>query len=141
MLLKVSSEAPLIESSIAFAQRLVAKGVPIAVATNSHGIYVEKAVSRIGRGLGWGAVIKGNQVQFPKPNPEIFLLTARVLGVKPADCLVFEDSPAGFYAASSAGMGCVLVRHIYNKNFVEKNIIEIVDKNKEVSEAIFALFD
>ena len=44
-----------------------------------------------------------------KPDPDPFLLAARKLGVEPAECLVFEDSPTGIKAAEAAGMKHVLV--------------------------------
>ena len=39
-----------------------------------------------------------------KPDPECYLLGANALGVPPADCLAFEDAPAGVRSARSAGM-------------------------------------
>ncbi len=42
-----------------------------------------------------------------KPSPDAYLLAARRLGVAPADCLVFEDAPAGIEAARAAGMAVV----------------------------------
>ena len=44
-----------------------------------------------------------------KPDPAIFLTTARLLGVGPGACVVFEDSAAGVLAAKGAGMACVAV--------------------------------
>ena len=44
-----------------------------------------------------------------KPAPDLFLLAADLLGVAPASCLVFEDSPNGIRAARAAGMRCVAV--------------------------------
>lgn len=38
-----------------------------------------------------------------KPNPEIFILAAKQLGIQPENCLVFEDSPPGIEAAVAAG--------------------------------------
>src|SRR5580700_2183815 len=44
-----------------------------------------------------------------KPNPEPFLIAAERLGVKPEDCLVFEDTEMGIQAATAAGMASVKV--------------------------------
>jgi beta-phosphoglucomutase-like phosphatase (HAD superfamily) len=47
------------------------------------------------------------QVQRPKPFPDIYLNAARQLGIAPANCVVFEDSPTGVEAARAAGMRIV----------------------------------
>jgi HAD superfamily hydrolase (TIGR01509 family) len=44
-----------------------------------------------------------------KPHPEPFLKAAEMLGVKPEDCLVFEDADPGIEAAKAAGMQWVKV--------------------------------
>ncbi|MEO3777443.1 HAD-IA family hydrolase [Micromonospora sp. B11E3] len=44
-----------------------------------------------------------------KPDPEAFLLAARLLGVPPRSCLVFEDADLGIQAATAAGMASVRV--------------------------------
>jgi HAD superfamily hydrolase (TIGR01509 family) len=44
-----------------------------------------------------------------KPDPEAFQLAAEKLGVKPADCLVFEDTEMGIQAATAAGMASVRI--------------------------------
>ena len=49
-------------------------------------------------------VLNSSDVQQAKPNPEIFLKTAKLLGVSPKDCLVVEDSCSGVEAATSANM-------------------------------------
>ena len=48
-------------------------------------------------------------VEHVKPAPDLFLLAAARLGVPPAACVVFEDSPNGIRAARAAGMRCVAV--------------------------------
>lgn len=53
------------------------------------------------------AIVDGNMIQYTKPHPEIFLMTARNLGVDPADCVVIEDAEAGIEAARAAGMKCI----------------------------------
>ena len=53
------------------------------------------------------AVIDGNKSTKAKPDPEVFLLCAKQLGVNPVDCVVFEDAEAGIEAARAAGMVAV----------------------------------
>ena len=50
-----------------------------------------------------------NDVARVKPAPDLFLLAAERLGVAPADCVVFEDTPNGLAAAHAAGMWAVAV--------------------------------
>jgi pseudouridine-5'-monophosphatase len=45
-----------------------------------------------------------------KPEPDIFLVAARRLGVDPGECVVFEDSPAGVQAAKRAGMQVIVLK-------------------------------
>jgi beta-phosphoglucomutase len=55
----------------------------------------------------FNAVIDGNKVSKPKPDPEVFLKGAEELGVAPANCVVFEDAIAGIEAAINGGMKAV----------------------------------
>ena len=50
------------------------------------------------------AIVDGNDVSKAKPNPEVFLIGAKLLGIAPEDCIVFEDSVAGVQAANTANM-------------------------------------
>jgi len=54
-------------------------------------------------------VVTADDVQRGKPDPEPFLLAARLLGVDPALCLVVEDAPAGLTAGRAAGMTTLAV--------------------------------
>jgi sugar-phosphatase len=58
-------------------------------------------------------VITANDVIYGKPSPEPFLKGAALLGFDPADCLVFEDSPAGIASARSAGMKAIALQTTY----------------------------
>ncbi len=53
------------------------------------------------------AVVDGNSVTHAKPNPEVFLQGAQLLGVNASECLVFEDAIAGIEAAGNAKMHCI----------------------------------
>jgi beta-phosphoglucomutase len=50
------------------------------------------------------AIVDGNDVSKAKPDPEVFLIAAKLLNVKPENCIVFEDSVAGVEAANVANM-------------------------------------
>jgi mannitol-1-/sugar-/sorbitol-6-phosphatase len=58
-------------------------------------------------------VITADDVIHGKPSPEPFLKGAALLGFSPADCLVFEDTPAGIASARSAGMQAVALQTTY----------------------------
>lgn len=53
------------------------------------------------------AVADGTMVSKAKPDPEVFLKGAELLGVPPSECIVFEDAEAGVEAAHNAGMKAV----------------------------------
>ena len=50
------------------------------------------------------AVVDGTDVTKAKPDPEVFLIAARLLDIEPENCIVFEDSVAGVKAANIANM-------------------------------------
>jgi beta-phosphoglucomutase len=85
------------------------------------------------------AIVDGNDVSNAKPNPEVFLLAAKLLSAKPEDSIVFEDSVAGVQAANIGGMTSVGIgdaktlneaKYIF-KDFtqMDKSFIENLIKN------------
>ena len=52
----------------------------------------------------FSAIVDGNDVSKAKPDPEVFLIGAKKLGVAPENCVVVEDAIAGVEAANAAGM-------------------------------------
>lgn len=62
-------------------------------------------------------IVGADQVKAHKPAPDTFLRCASLLGVKPQDCVVFEDADAGFTAAKAAEMDFVDVRTIWRGNY------------------------
>lgn len=53
------------------------------------------------------SIVDGNKVSKAKPDPEVFLIAAQELGLRPENCIVFEDAAAGIQAAKAAGMRAV----------------------------------
>ena len=70
-------------------------------------------------------VVAGHDVTNGKPAPDIFLLTAEKMKVKPESCFVFEDSSNGVRAALAAGMKCI-------------GVPDIVDFPYEIQKLLFA---
>lgn len=86
----------------------------VAVASGGLTDIVRETLRFLGTGIGPTEKIKflvgSDQVTHGKPNPELFLRAAELLGVEPARCLVFEDAEPGFQAAQAAGMDYIDVR-------------------------------
>ena len=84
-------------------------GVPMAVASSAMKKNVEFIVDELGFRPYFRCLVTGDEVARPKPDPEIYLRTARTLGVEPTACVAFEDSFVGIEAAKRAGMKCVAI--------------------------------
>lgn len=79
-----------------------------AVVTSSGRSEAHHKIGVAGLAASFATVVTVDDVSRAKPDPEPYLLAARLLGVAPARCLVFEDSEAGAEAAHRAG--CVVVQ-------------------------------
>ena len=88
---------------------LKARHIPMAVASSSREAMIRHNLDVWGLTQDFTAIVSGQHVAHSKPDPEIFLLTARKLGVKPARCLVLEDSYNGVRAGAAGGFVTVMV--------------------------------
>lgn len=88
---------------------LHARGIPMAIGSSGRRAQIESNLSVSGFTSYFSAIASGDEVLHGKPVPDIFLLAAKRLGVPPADCYVFEDSPNGIRAAHAAGMKPILI--------------------------------
>jgi len=84
--------------------------VPMAVASGGARHLVERTLELIGVRELFDAVVVAADVPRGKPHPDIFLHAAKLLGVRPERCLVFEDGQPGIVAAERAGMQTVFVK-------------------------------
>ncbi len=82
-----------------------AKGLKVALASSSKN--APAVIRLLNIQNEFDTVVDGNMIIHSKPDPEIFLLAAKKLGIEPASCVVFEDAEAGVEAALAAGMKCV----------------------------------
>jgi HAD superfamily hydrolase (TIGR01509 family) len=88
-------------------QSIRAGKVPCAVASSSAEAVVTLVLKKIGVRDFFDIVVSGESVTKSKPEPEVFLKTASLLGIRPENCVVVEDAMHGVTAAKRAGMKCV----------------------------------
>ena len=86
---------------------------PMAVASNAEPENIAFLLDRARLRDFFRIVVDGHQVSRPKPAPEIYLRAAEMLGVVPAEAIVFEDSLSGVEAARAAGMRVIGLRTTY----------------------------
>lgn len=83
-------------------QSLIEKQQPISLGSASKNARV--ILDRVDLRKHFDAIVDGNDVSKAKPDPEVFLIAAKLLNIDPKDCIVFEDSVAGVTAANTANM-------------------------------------
>ena len=96
------SEADILPGVAAFIAGLKARGVKTAIGSASKN--TPFILKKLGLDRTFDAVADGNVVSKAKPDPEVFVTAARMIGLEPARCAVFEDAIAGVEAANRGGM-------------------------------------
>src|SRR5215216_1539825 len=74
------------------------RDTPQALASNAEPENVAFLLDRSGLRACFQVVVDGHMVEHPKPHPEIYLRASDMLGISPANCIVFEDSFTGVEA-------------------------------------------
>jgi HAD superfamily hydrolase (TIGR01509 family) len=85
-------------------EALVERGIPIALATNSGREFATRALRAAGLFERFAAVVSAEDVELPKPAPDVYLAAAAAVGAEPEACVALEDSQTGVAAATAAGM-------------------------------------
>jgi HAD superfamily hydrolase (TIGR01509 family) len=85
-----------------------ALGVSLGVASNSRRAWVTGNLERLGLD-GWQCVCCFDDVDRPKPAPDVYVAVLVGLGLAPHEAIAVEDSPSGVQAAKAAGLFCVAV--------------------------------
>lgn len=104
------------------------KGIKIAIGSSSKN--AKLILKRLGIEAQFDAISDGNDIERAKPDPEIFLKAAAMLGIEPEDCLVVEDARSGVQAATAAGMDCAAIGDAVRYGLAKYNlgsIKELID--------------
>ncbi len=108
---------------------------PQAVASSAPVDIIETLLEDLGIRGYFQAIISGSLLQVSKPDPAIFLIAAKELGVEPRRCLVIEDSPSGIEAARTAGIPVIAIctsnpaKNLLDANLVLANLTELREEH------------
>ena len=100
------------------------KGIRLSVASSTKTKTTKEHLQINGIVDWFEVIVGGDMITKGKPNPDIFLKAAELLGETPENCIVVEDSPAGIRAGSAAGMKTVLVP---DQAAITQEIIDLSD--------------
>lgn len=109
-----------IEGFEQFHLRLQEHNFPTSIATNAlpHELKRVTQAVQLERFFGKNMYCIADVGHKAKPDPAVFLYAARMLGVQPSECVVFEDSMYGFKAAKAAGMRCIAIKSKHNHHLL-----------------------
>ena len=105
--LSALSETDVLSGANEFIEYLKSKGIKTAVGSASKNTPLILEKTKLANKF--DAVSCGLDTTKSKPDPEVFLIAAKKLGVAPCDCVVVEDSDAGIEAAKTGGMYAIAV--------------------------------
>lgn len=88
-------------------EKLQESGIPMAVASSSDKAIIDIILEKSGLRKYFQYAVSSSEIGKSKPEPDVFLHAAKLLGAAPENCLVFEDSKNGIKAAKAAGMVCI----------------------------------
>jgi beta-phosphoglucomutase len=115
--------------------RLRARGLDLALATSARADTARAAAGEL-----WSRfdrVVTSEDVGRGKPDPEVFLAAAGLLGVSPGECLVVEDALAGVEAARRAGMAVIAITGTVDRTaLVHAGADAVIDTLSEVGDLV-----
>lgn len=117
---------PLKPYSLELLQKMKDLGMKIALASSSSREDVVYEMETLGAKPYFDAIICGDQVTKSKPDPEIFLKAADILGVKPSECIGLEDSFNGVRSCKAAGLYTVMVPDILQPDEETAKLTDVI---------------
>ena len=116
-----------IDGLIALLEKLDEEKIPRAIATSAPRANVDFTLSKTKTGKYFSIILDESFVTKGKPDPEIYLKTAAAVGIKPAHCVVFEDSLSGVKSAKAAGCKVVGITTTHSASELQETDLVIDD--------------
>ena len=126
---------------IPFLKDLKSKNTKIAVGSSGPRVNVEFVLDRCGITEYFDAIADGNMISKGKPDPEVFLLAAKLLGKNPSECIVFEDAIVGIEAGKRAGMTVIAMETTFPREMLAGSGYDrLISSFREVDSSILEQF-
>ncbi len=93
-----------------FLERQKTKGMQIAMSTGNRIESTEVILGKVELQKYFPIIVTNKDIEKSKPAPDIFLKAAGKMGLKPEECIVFEDAVNGVEGAKNAGMRCIALK-------------------------------
>ena len=127
--IELSGQVELFEGAIELLEDLDGK-VKVGLASMNNQSVITHMLRAMNLEKYFQKVLTAESITHSKPNPEIFLKTAKMLKASSEQCVVFEDSIFGVKAAKVGGMGCIAVTTgVYNKKELDAENPDLTVKN------------
>ena len=126
------------QSTIDLIKQLKAQEIKVAAISSSRNCL--HILQRVGIDNLFDVIIGGQDIKKGKPAPDVFLIAAKKIKVKPENCLVFEDAVLGLEAANRAKMRCLSIDRYENPEPFSKADLVVSDLSKVSLEQLERLF-
>jgi HAD superfamily hydrolase (TIGR01509 family) len=103
-------------------------GVKMAIGSAAIPFNIDFVLDNLNLRHYFPVTVSADDVVLSKPDPETFVKAARLLNVKPEDCIVFEDNPKGVEAALKGGMKAIVITTMHEEHEFEglPNILHFI---------------
>ena len=108
---------------IKFLEEAKEKGIPMAVGTSAPKENVEFTLDDLDLRKYFVGVVDDSMVVHGKPDPEVYLKGAELVGRKPEDCIVFEDAVSGIQAGKAAGSKVIGLATSHSREELDSDLI------------------
>lgn len=119
-------------------EALKKKGYIIIIASSADMIKVETNLKRAGIGEDmYDGIICGSQVERRKPFPDVYIEATRLSGIEPSLCVAVEDAVSGVKAAASAGIDCIGITSVFDRETLsDAGCMAVCEKTCDLSEIL-----
>jgi len=116
-------------------------GCRLALATVSHCDQTRAILAALQMTTAFDFVATQDDVEEPKPDPEIYLLATHQLAVPATEALALEDSPSGLKSALAAGLDVVTVTTPFTRDSIHHSQLLPPERIVDNRAAVIPLFD